>query len=138
MNKEISKIKNFWESIGQSACPDDVVRDMSIRAISNNIDKDSSLLDLGCGNGYCTFQFAKLKIKTITGADYSSQSIIHANNALKIYDNSISNKIKFVQADAVNLKFDDHSFDNIITIRCLINVGEFSNHTPGLLRYMEI
>ena len=132
MKKEISKIKNFWESLGQSACPDDIVRDMSIKAISDNIDKDASILDLGCGNGYCTFQFAKLKIKTITGADYSSQSIIHANDALKIYDNLISNKIKFVQADAVNLKFDDNSFDNIITIRCLINVGEFDNQVAAL------
>ena len=34
-----NKKKNFWKRIGKSACPDDVVRDMSINEIKKLIKK---------------------------------------------------------------------------------------------------
>ena len=33
-----SDIKNYWENMGKSACPDDIVRDLSITEISLCVD----------------------------------------------------------------------------------------------------
>ncbi len=132
INTDTDNIQDYWESLGKSACPDDVVRDMSIEAILDNIDDTNLVLDLGCGNGFCTFQFAKKKIGQIIGADYSKKSIEQANKAIKLYDKSYDQKISFAQEDALNLSFDDHSFDIVITIRCLINVGESSNQITAM------
>ena len=93
INTDTDNIQDYWESLGKSACPDDVVRDMSIEAILDNIDDTNLVLDLGCGNGFCTFQFAKKKIGQIIGADYSKKSIEQANKAIKLYDKSYDQKI---------------------------------------------
>ena len=58
MKDNINSIQEYWESVGKSACPDDIIRDMSIDQIVQQLPKGSSVLDLGCGNGYCTFKFA--------------------------------------------------------------------------------
>ena len=63
--------KNFWKSIGKSACPDDFVRDMSINEIKKYIKKNSNVIDIGCGDGFCTFKFLDKKVKSIKGIDFS-------------------------------------------------------------------
>ena len=75
--------QSFWESLGKSACPDDIARDLSIKAIMKRIPENAHLLDLGCGNGFCTFKFVESKAKSIIGLDYSSKSIENANTFLK-------------------------------------------------------
>ena len=47
-------------------------------------------------------------------------------------------KISFTQEDALNISFDDHTFDIIISIRCLINVGDFSNQLKALREIFRI
>tara|TARA_S200000501_G_C20808004_1_gene737105 strand:+ start:685 stop:1458 length:774 start_codon:yes stop_codon:yes gene_type:complete len=137
--KDTNNIQDYWESLGKSACPDDVVRDMSIKAIINNFDDGTDLvLDLGCGNGFCTFKFAEKNVSQITGADYSKKSVEQAKQAKSFYDSSIIEKINFAEEDALNLSFDDHSFDTVITIRCLINVGESENQISAMKEIYRI
>jgi len=70
--------KKFWQSIGKSACPDEVVRDLSIKEIKKFIKKNSNVIDIGCGDGFCTFKFLDRKIKLIKGIDFSATSIKNA------------------------------------------------------------
>lgn len=59
--------------------------------------KDTTLLDIGCGNGFFTYYFAKMC--QVTGLDFSKQM-------LKINPHN-----KLVYGDAENLPFPDESFD---------------------------
>ena len=132
MKEDTNSIQQYWESIGKSACPDDIVRDMSIDQIVQRLPEQSTVLDLGCGNGYCTFKFAETNIKSIIGADYSQSSVDQAIKISSLYQDGIKEKISFEQGDALDLNFPDSSFDVVITIRCLINVGENKNQLKAL------
>ena len=99
------------------------MRDMSISEISKYLREDEKLLDLGCGNGYCTYEFSKSNPR-ILGLDYSQTSIEAANNALKENKSSNANLMTFDVGDALDLTDYKGWFDTIITIRCLINVGD--------------
>lgn len=121
---EASSKKNYWEAVGKSACPDDIMRDMSITEISKYLEKGDSVLDLGCGNGFCSYEFAKSEATSILGIDYSSTSIDSAKEALRTNTSSTAKKLLFEQGDALNLSQHQNEFDKVITIRCIINVGD--------------
>lgn len=68
-------------------------------------------LDVGTGAGFYAFLLADLGFN-VTGIDYSNNMIKNAiNNSRKLGHSNI----KFIQMDAQNLKFDDNSFDFIIS-----------------------
>lgn len=114
--------KKFWKSIGKSACPDDVVRDMSIFEIQKFFKKNSKIIDIGCGDGFCTFKFLSKKINFIKGIDFSSTSIKNAKiNKKKL--NVSNKKISFEVGDVLNLSKYYNSYDHVVTIRCLINLN---------------
>lgn len=126
------KVEAFWATQKKSACPDDIVRDLSIEVISKYLNPGEKVLDIGCGNGYCTYQFAAKPIAHITGADFSNEMIDAANDGKKIYPQDIAGKVDFKRADARDLQFDDGSMDTVITIRCLINIPELNDKKRAL------
>ena len=118
---KFDKKKSFWRRIGKSACPDDVVRDLSINEIKKYISNNSDVIDIGCGDGFCTFQFLDKKIKSIKGIDFSSSSIDNANKYKKVL--GLKKNITFEVGDVLNLSEYYNTFDSVITIRCLINLA---------------
>ena len=117
----VNEKKKFWQRIGKSACPDDVVRDMSINEIKKFIKKNSNVLDIGCGDGFCTFKLLDKKVKSIKGIDFSSSSIKNATKNKEIL--GLRKKISFEVGDVTELSKYYNSYENVITIRCLINLG---------------
>lgn len=70
-----------------------------IKFITKNIkpQKKTTLLDVGCGNGFFTYHFAKLY--NVTGLDFSKRML------------KINPHYKLVHGDAENLPFDNNTFD---------------------------
>ena len=73
-----------------------------------NIDKTTTLLDVGCGNGFFTYYFDK--ICNAVGIDYSER-LIKSNPAKKTF-----------VMDANNLDFPDNSFDIVFANALLHHV----------------
>lgn len=85
--------------------------------------RESSLLDIGCGSGHFSFWFHQLGLK-VTGIDNSSPML---TVALKKVENE---EMKFIQADAHDLPFLDDSFD----LAVLVTTLEFLDHPEIALK----
>ncbi len=74
---------------------------------------NQSLLDVGCGTGYFTQRFSDAGLR-VSGVD--------SDNTMLQYAKSKNNKIKYIQANACNLPFDDGAFDycSAITSLCFM------------------
>ena len=77
------------------------------------LNKDSNILDVGCAKGFMLHDFKKnipgIKVK---GIDISKYAI---NNCIESVKNDL------IVADALNLPFDDNSFDLVISITTVHN-----------------
>ncbi|NMM65392.1 class I SAM-dependent methyltransferase [Clostridium sp. P21] len=72
----------------------------------NVINKDSTVLDIGCGVGKHSLEFAKIT-KGIVGIDISSKMLEYANQNIK---NSRFDNIKFKRIAWQNLNLDDYNW----------------------------
>ena len=81
-----------------------------------NLDKSSSLLDVGCAKGFMLFDMTRLIPGiTIRGIDISKYAIQNAKEEVK----------PFLQVgNAINLPFPDNSFDVVISINTIHNLEE--------------
>jgi len=132
------QVKDFWSTQKKSACPDDLARDLSIETILKYLSKGAEMIDIGCGNGYCTYQFANTEIAKIIGVDFSEDMIKNANEAKKIYPLNIKRKIDFKKGDIRSLEFDNGSKDIVVTIRCLINVPMLEDKERAINEIMRV
>ena len=135
-------IKDHWDnkatSFGDSqeaTHEDTYLRDMEINALINTIkkygNKDSNLIDIGCGNAYSTFHFAKVFPRmSIEGVDYSEKMIEEADksNEKKKFEN-----ISFKVSNVLNSEdFEENKYDLVTTERCLINLSTHEDHIKAL------
>ncbi|NHZ85625.1 MAG: methyltransferase domain-containing protein [Planctomycetia bacterium] len=77
----------------------------------NKINRNDIVLDLGCGYGRVAIRLLE-KAKKVVGIDISKDNI---QAAKKIAGNN--ENCEFYTMDAVDLKFDDNSFDTVICVQ---------------------
>jgi 2-polyprenyl-3-methyl-5-hydroxy-6-metoxy-1,4-benzoquinol methylase len=75
--------------------------------------KNLDCLDIGCGCGYGTYFLARNGANKVIGIDISSEAIRFAQKYYR------SENIEFFQMDALNLNFEDNSFDAVICFEIL-------------------
>ena len=82
-----------------------------IAFVLNKISADDIVLDLGCGYGRVAFRLSE-KAKKVVGIDISKDNI-------KLAKKSIGNnkRCEFYTMDAIDLKFDNNSFDMVIGVQ---------------------
>jgi len=134
-----AKIKKFWDEQAEkykqevrATTPADIIgRVLEIDNIVKYIKNKTKILDLGCGNGYATIEFAKRKNIQITGIDYSKEMIRQANKALSRLGKSLRKKIKFRAEDMLEINYKGE-FDMVITCRALINLLSFNEQKRAI------
>jgi 2-polyprenyl-3-methyl-5-hydroxy-6-metoxy-1,4-benzoquinol methylase len=75
-------------------------------------------LEIGCGCGYGTNYLAKNNVNMIIGVDISSDAIKFAKKYYRLEN------LGFLQMDALNLKFENNSFDAVICFEVLEHLRE--------------
>ena len=106
-------------------------------AINSFINKDSSVLEIGCTNGFSSIEINKITKCNVIGIDINKNSISNANEKIKI--NALDeNKIKFEYGDAENLsKFKDNTFDLIICGNAISFINDKNKALKELIRVLK-
>lgn len=135
--EKIKVVKEYWENqaLKYGTDPRSTIRDHQFRllemeAIKDILNKNNIVLDVGCGNGYQTLEYAK-NVKQITGVDYSKKMIEVANKAKE--KSPIKNNIQFKISDVLNLDYPENTADVVICERLLINLPTYEDQKKAIL-----
>jgi ubiquinone/menaquinone biosynthesis C-methylase UbiE len=135
----LEQVREYWTqqaiAYGQSLAAswsDLRVIEMEIKEISKYLADGDDVLDVGCGNGFSTVQFAAHKDIHILGVDHIPTMIENAQQRLSAVRGSLRGHAEFAVGDILQLKLPDERFDKVISIRVIINLGDWSNQLRGL------
>lgn len=137
-------VHTFWDGMAQShgesqraTAPDQHYRSLEIKWIGEKLRDGDDVLDVGCGNGYSTFEFAAANPNSrFVGVDYSEPMICHAQARLK---REGLKRMAFVTADVRRLS-DDLSrapfrhYDCVVSERCLINLPDWDSQRGAIMQ----
>lgn len=133
------KVKTFWQSKAKQKVKDSKVthRDiwqkwLEIETIKKYLRKSARMIDVGCGNGFTTFEISPL-VKEVVGIDYSDEMIKRASSNLKKKPKRISKNIQFNVYDVLQLESSSFGLFNIaLSERCLINLNSWSDQKKAI------
>lgn len=139
------EINQYWDEQAKAyknsqfaTNPDVNSRDLEIRSILAEIpSKSLSILDVGCGNGFSTIEFAKARPKArVLGVDFSKEMIKCANDALQSEPESLRKRVRFQEGDVRILakQLAGCVFDSVISERCLINLSGWDAQRDAILQ----
>jgi SAM-dependent methyltransferase len=134
-------VHHFWEEMARehgtsdlATAPDHYYRELEVARILPHIE-GGSIIDVGCGNGWSTLQFAAPG-RFVLGVDYSAQMIKQAFEAHKAAQPRPAG-VHFLVGDVRNLSVIDAVMaapvDTIISERCLINLADWAQQQEALL-----
>lgn len=106
--------------------------EMEIREILKYIEDGDRVLDVGCGNGYSTVQFASQKRIYIRGIDITPEMINQANRRVENIKSNLKGEVEFKTGDVTALDERSGSYDKVIAIRVIINLHEWNLQLQGL------
>jgi len=141
----LEEIRNFWMQNalkhGQSPAAswsDQMVIEMEIREILRRLEEGDQVLDIGCGNGYSTVQFAAQKRIDIRGMDYIPEMIEQARFRLGQVASHLLGKVDFHVGDIMDLDEPTGAYDKVIGIRVIINLREWNRQLIGLRECIRV
>jgi SAM-dependent methyltransferase len=83
-----------------------------------NIKKDSSVLEVGCGDGRSLKDLLKVT-KNLTGVDHDKDAVLHSKVNFKDFPT-----VKIILAEGKSLPFKDNTFDYVTCIGTFANFGD--------------
>ena len=135
----LEEIRDFWRrqavQHGQSpnvSWSDHRVIEIEIRELVRRLDDGDRVLDVGCANGYSTIQLASQRAIEIRGLDYLPEMIERARGSLQSLSSSMPGKVEFDVGSIMAIPEPSSAYDKLISIRVVINLGEWSNQRIAL------
>lgn len=108
---------------------------LEIHALCNWIHPGDEILDIGCNNGFTSFEILNRKKVKIQGIDFCKQAIEYANKRKEL--EQIQN-ISFSHGNALNLKIESASYAKAMGVRVLINLPSFELQKQAILEIHRI
>lgn len=128
----LDEIGAFWKNqaieFGDShaaSWSDRYMMELEIREILRRLDDGDRVLDVGCANGWSTLSFASQKRLDLVGIDYIPEMIEHARRRLGALKDQLMSTVSFDVGDVTALAKPTATFDKLIVIRVVINLGDW-------------
>ncbi|MFA5337129.1 MAG: class I SAM-dependent methyltransferase [Candidatus Omnitrophota bacterium] len=141
----LEEIREYWkqQALKHGQLPavswsDCAAIEMEIRQIVKYLEDGETILDVGCGNGYSTVQYAARKLGTIKGIDFIPEMITQANLKAKELSGKLLGKIEFKVGDITALDESADSYDKVIVVRVLINLREWERQFKALQECIRV
>ena len=131
-------IHEFWEGQARehgtshtASWGDNFAIALEIDTIAGHIQDGDAVLDVGCANGYSSFeQLARHRLKRLLGIDFSGAMIAAARLAQE--QRTFSGEVCFEEGDVRKLDVPDGRFDVAYTTRVLINLPNWAEQQQGI------
>lgn len=129
MSKRVERAVKFWSRVAEKAEDEVSAIDRTVESLAKDVDyilktlpltPDSKILDLCCGNGLLAFAISD-KAKEVVGVDMSPVMLKRAN---RISEEKGSERVSFINGEAVSLPFKGDSFDSSY---CMTSFHYFPN-----------
>ena len=140
-----SDIEQFWRnrvdiygSSSRATLRETAVRSAEISTIKKYLKESQRIVDIGCGNGFSTIQWAKAIKGEFLGIDYVKEMIDVANSELSQHSPSIRGTLRFEVGDIRFLDLKKNTFDAAITERCLQNLTSFEQQISAIKNISNI
>jgi SAM-dependent methyltransferase len=137
------RIKDFWtdQAREHAAAPaaswsDVWAMDLEVRTILNHFADGDRVLDVGCANGHATLRWARERAIDVIGVDYIPEMVAAAQRASA--EHALRGTVRFEVGDARALAFPDNTFDKVVVVRVLINLGDWSAQRTGLQEAVRV
>jgi ubiquinone/menaquinone biosynthesis C-methylase UbiE len=142
---DLKQIFEFWTQQATShqqspsaSWSDQSVIEMEIQAIANYLTDGDKVLDVGCANGYSSINFARDKKIILRGLDYIPQMIEYANLHLSKVRHLLTGQAEFAVGDITALEEPSNTYDKVVVIRVVINLGDWENQIKGLRECIRV
>jgi ubiquinone/menaquinone biosynthesis C-methylase UbiE len=140
-----AEIREFWTTQATehlqspSASWSDIrVMEMEIAEISRRLNDGDNVLDVGCANGFSSVQFATQRKVKLRGLDYVPKMIEEARHRAKQSSAELKGSVEFDVGDITDLPEKDDTYDKVIVIRVLINLGKWERQRQGLQECVRV
>lgn len=135
----MNTVNQFWEErskLGEKAGSNDfLLKELEQNIIIKTVKANSSILEIGCGNGDTLIKLAKANNCTGIGLDYSEGMIKLAKDASVKHE--FTTRIAFKTGKIPGLPSDTGEFDYALTERCLINLDSHESQHKAFLEIMS-
>jgi ubiquinone/menaquinone biosynthesis C-methylase UbiE len=140
-----AEVHEFWtrqaQEHGQSpsaSWSDHRVIEMEINEITKRLDDGEHILDVGCANGYSSLQFACARRIRLRGLDYIPKMIEQARLRTVSLTEKLVGSVDFEVGDITQLKEPSETYDKVVVIRVLINLGTWERQVQGLRECLRV
>ncbi len=139
-------IKEYWNSQAAeyedshwASWGDHFMVELEIDLISELLEDNDHVLDVGCANGYSTVQqLNRNNTLRLNGIDFSEEMIRSSLINLEKISKKYKDRLQFSVGDVRNLEYKSESFDKAYTTRVLINLPSWDEQQKGVTELLRI
>jgi ubiquinone/menaquinone biosynthesis C-methylase UbiE len=140
--KEHVVLKSRYEAIGTSGddrgtAMDFNLRELEIHTAAGYMQDGHTVLDVGCGTGYSSRQYAKKHAVKGYGIDYATK-MVETARAKAAEETGLLGTLTYEQASVLELPYEDNTFDVITSGRCLMALLDWDRQKEALAELQRV
>ncbi|MBZ0133381.1 MAG: methyltransferase domain-containing protein [Rhodocyclaceae bacterium] len=143
MTSDSTELKSRYDKFAESldykttAC-DYQLRELEINLGASYMSDGQHVLDVGCGLGYASVQYASRNKVAAHGIDYSEKMVEGAKRLLDETKPALLGTVAFQHASVLELPYDTGSFDVVTSSRCLMALLDWELQKKALVEIHRV